>query len=162
MTDILWRFKDMTPRRFAAGEALMQQGRETGKLFVLKSGTVEVRRDDTVVTVISEPGAVLGEMSALLDRPHTASVVAATEVEAYGLDEGLKFLEDRPALALHVAMLLAERLDTTTALLTRLKANAAEKKRDTTLLERLIGFLTGQPPGDKKAGTENASQPRPR
>ena len=157
MTDILWRFEDMTPRHFAPGEALIRQGQETGQLFVLKSGTVEVRRDGTVVTAIAEPGSVLGEMSVLLDRPHTASVVAVGEVEAYGLDQGLKFLEDRPALALHVAMLLAERLDTTTGLLTRLKAGVADKQRDTSLFERLIGLLTGHPPGDKAAG-----QPRPR
>jgi CRP-like cAMP-binding protein len=152
MTDILWRFEDMTPKRFAAGDALTQEGRETGKLFVLKSGTVEVRRGGVVVATIGEPGAVIGEMSVLLDRPHTASVVAVTAVEAYGLDEGLKFLEQRPALALHVAVLLAERLDKTTGLLTRMKAGAAEKKRDTSLFERLIGFLTGHLPAG--AGAE--------
>jgi CRP-like cAMP-binding protein len=155
MTDILWRFEDMTPRAFAPGEALIEEGRETGKLYVLKSGTVEVRRQGVVVTTIAEPGAVFGEMSALLDRPHTATVVAATPVEAYGLEHGLKFLEDRPALALHVAVLLAERLDNTTGLLTRLKAGAAEKQHDTTLFERLIGFLTGHHPGEKGATTRS-------
>ena len=49
MTDILWRFADMTPRRFASGEALMEEGRETGKLYVLKSGTVEVLRRKATV-----------------------------------------------------------------------------------------------------------------
>jgi CRP/FNR family transcriptional regulator, cyclic AMP receptor protein len=147
MSEILARFADMTPRRFAAGDSLIEEGLETGKLFVLKSGTVEVRRQGLVVTAISESGAVLGEMSALLDRPHTATVVATTPVEAYGLDEGMAFLHARPALALHVAVLLAQRLETTTALLERLKSGAVGKKRDTTLLERLLGFLTGQPPG---------------
>ncbi|HVW93599.1 MAG TPA: cyclic nucleotide-binding domain-containing protein [Devosia sp.] len=144
MNDILWRFADLTPRRFAPGEVLIEEGLETGKLFVLKSGTVEVRRGGVAVTSIAEPGAVLGEMSALLDRPHTASVVATAPVEAYGLDNGVRFLADRPALALHVAQLLAQRLDTTTALLDRLKASAADKKRDTSLFDRLLGFLTGR------------------
>jgi CRP-like cAMP-binding protein len=143
MNDILWRFSDMTPRQFAAGDVLIEEGGETGKFFVLKSGTVEVRREGVPVTTIGEPGAVLGEMSALLDRPHTASVVATAPVEAYGLDNGMQFLAERPALALHVAQLLAQRLDTTTTLLDRLKAGAAEKKRDTSLFERLLGFLTG-------------------
>lgn len=144
MNDILWRFADLTPRRFAPGDVLIEEGRETGKLFVLKSGTVEVRREGVPVTSIAEPGAVLGEMSALLDRPHTASVVATAPVEAYGLDNGMQFLLDRPALALHVAQLLAQRLDTTTELLDRLKENAADKKRDTSLFDRLLGFLTGR------------------
>lgn len=143
MTDILSRFTDMTPRSFASGELLIEEGCETGKLFVLKSGRVEIRRDGVAVAAIGEPGAVLGEMSALLDRPHTASVVATGPVEAYGLDNGMSLLADRPALALHVAKLLAERLNTTTTLLDQLNRNAAEKKRDTSLFERLLGFLTG-------------------
>ncbi len=128
---------------------------------MLKSGTVEVRRSGTVVTTIDAPGAVLGEMSALLERPHTASVVAATDVEAYGLEDGIAFLRERPALALHVAALLAERLDTTTSLLNRLKAGAEEKKRDTSLIVRLLGFLAGQPPA-AEAKEAVAPQPRPR
>jgi CRP-like cAMP-binding protein len=159
MTDILWRFADMTPKSFGPGEALMEEGRETGRLYVLKSGTVEVRRHGVAVTQLAEPGAVLGEMSALLERPHTATVVAVTPVEAFGLDDGLKFLEARPALALHVAILLAQRLEATTALTAALKAGAVEKKRDTGLFERLLGFLTGHhPPPGEAAG----AQPRPR
>jgi len=141
--DILWRFEDMTPRQFGPGDVLIEEGLETGKLFVLKSGAVEIRRDGIPVTTIAEPGAVLGEMSALLDQPHTASVVATEPVEAYGLDNGLALLAERPALALHVAQLLAQRLETTTGLLDRLRAGAAGKKRDTSLFERLLGILTG-------------------
>jgi len=147
MTDILWRFEDMTPKVFAPGEALMEEGRETGKLFVLKSGTVEVRRRGTTITTIAEPGAVVGEMSALLDRPHTATVVAITPVEAYGLDQGIKFLEERPALALHVAAQLARRLENSTELLGRLRQGAVQKKADASFFERVIGVLTGNPPG---------------
>lgn len=160
MTDILWRFADMTPKHFAPGESLMEEGRETGRLFVLKSGAVAVRRAGVVITTISEPGAVLGEMSALLERPHTASVVATTPVEAYGLDDGIAFLEQRPALALHVATLLAQRLDTTTGLLGQMKAGAERTHRDTSLFERLLGLLTGHPAGRGSGAT--VSQPRPR
>ena len=146
MADILWRFADMTPKSFATGEKLIEEGRETGKLFVLKSGEVEVSRRGFTVVSIAEPGAVLGEMSALLDRPHTATVTAKTAVEAYGLDHGMKFLEERPALALHVAALLAQRLENTTDLAARLRQGAVAQKRDLTLFEKLFGFLTGQPP----------------
>ena len=126
-------------------------------------GVVEVRRHGVVISTIGEPGAILGEMSALLERPHTASVVAVTPVEAYGLDDGIAFLADRPALALHVATLLAQRLDTTTGLIGTLRAGAEQKKRDTSLFERLIGFLTGQAPaepGARRGG--RPAQPRPR
>ena len=156
MADILWRFADLAPRRFAAGEVLMEEGRETGKLFVLKSGTIEVRRRGTLIVTITEPGAVLGELSALLERPHSATVTATTAVEAYGVDDGLAFLADHPALALEVAQTLARRLETTTALVDRLKEGARETARDTGFFERLLGFLTGQ------HGRYGAPQPRPR
>ena len=147
MTDILRRFEDMTPKAFAPGEALMEEGRETGKLYVLKSGSVEVRRRGFKIVTISDPGAVLGEMSALLDRPHTATVTALTPVEAYGLEEGLKFLEARPALALHVAALLAKRLENSTELVARLRQGAVKQKADVGMFERLLGFLTGRASG---------------
>lgn len=157
MTDILGRFADMTPQRFAPGASLIEEMRESGRLFVLKSGTVEVRRKGTAVATITEPGAVLGEMSALLERPHTASVVAVTEVEAFGLDDGMAFLMTRPALAVHVAVLLAQRLDNTTRLMTRLKART-EQPRERTLIERVLGFLSDPPPRTPPS----ESQPRPR
>ena len=146
MADILWRFADMTPKSFAPGEKLIEEGRETGKLYVLKSGEVEVSRRGFTVASLAEPGAVLGEMSALLDRPHTATVVAITAVEAYGLENGMKFLEERPGLALHVAAGLARRLENTTDLVVRLRHGAVKKKADVSLFERLFGFLTGKPP----------------
>jgi CRP/FNR family cyclic AMP-dependent transcriptional regulator len=159
MAGILQRFDDMTPKRFAAGERLIEEGNETGKLFVLKSGAVEVRRAGRLITTISEAGAVLGEMSALLDRPYTASVVAIDEVEAYGLDDGVKFLESRPALALHVAVLLAQRLETTTALVQTLKRGQVARPRDAGLFGRLLGFLTGHSP-DKAVEPPKFDKPR--
>ena len=158
MTDILRRFKDLPHKTYAVGEMLLEEGRSSGRLFVLKSGTVTVIRDGVVIASIAEPGAVFGEMSALLDRPHSASVVAATPVEAWGFGDGLNYLEHHPALAVHVAVLLARRLENTTGLVTRLKTGAVEKRSDTGLFERLIGFLTGHPSGAKTG----SGQPRPR
>jgi len=40
-------------------------------------------KGDTVVAIITEPGAVLGEMSVLLDQPHTATVRAASDSAVY-------------------------------------------------------------------------------
>jgi CRP-like cAMP-binding protein len=159
MRDILSRFDGVAPAAFAAGESLIVEGRETGKLFVLKSGTVEIRRRGVVVTEISEPGAVLGELSLLLERPHTASVVAVTPVEAFGLADGLKSLAAQPELALHVAMLLAQRLESTTALLGRLKAAPAGTPQRRSLVERVLQLLTGQARG---AGTKQGGAPQPR
>jgi CRP-like cAMP-binding protein len=144
MLDILSRFDGVAPSVFAPGESLIVEGLETGKLFVLKSGTVEIRRRGVAVTEIAEPGAVLGELSLLLERPHTASVVAVTPVEAFGLADGIRSLEAQPELALHVAVLLAERLERTTVLVGRLKTAAAGTPRRRSLVERVMRLLTGE------------------
>lgn len=156
MPDILSRFEGVEPFVFAAGESLIVEGRETGKLFVLKAGTVEIRRRGVVVTTIAERGAVLGELSLLLERPHTASVVAVTPVEAFGLADGVKSLEAQPELALHVAILLAQRLERSTALLAQLKAAAAGTPQRRSLVERVLRLLTGEARADavgRRAGS---------
>jgi len=162
MSDILARLAGTPARTFAPGESLMQEGQETGRLFVLKSGTVEVRRRGVVVTQIGEPGAVLGEISTLLERPHTASVVAVTPVEVFALQGGRKSLEAEPGLALHLAVLLAQRLERSTAVLTALKGSAAGKPRRRSLVERVLALLTGHSAMDHGRGRPARRQPRPR
>ena len=152
MRDILSRFDGVSPSVFAPGETLITEGHETGRLFVLKSGTVEIRRHGVLVTEIAEPGAVLGELSLLLERPHTASVVAVTPVEAFGVAGGVNALEAQPELALHVAMLLAERLERTTGLVGRLKTASAGAPQRRSLVERVMRLLTGEARGAAPAG----------
>ncbi|RYH05829.1 MAG: cyclic nucleotide-binding domain-containing protein, partial [Alphaproteobacteria bacterium] len=52
---------------------LVQEGQKTGKLYVLKSGDLEIVRDGSLVASLGEAGAIVGEMSVLLDQPHTAT-----------------------------------------------------------------------------------------
>ena len=66
-------------RDVSAGTLVLHEGSKTGHLFVLIEGRLEVVKGDAVVAVLTEPGAVLGEMSVLLDQPHTATVRAASE-----------------------------------------------------------------------------------
>src|SRR5437879_5981446 len=73
-------------RNVSAGAFVIHEGGTTGHLYVLIEGRLEVLKGDTVVASIAEPGAVLGEMSVLLDsriprpcarrriRPFTSSV----------------------------------------------------------------------------------------
>lgn len=51
-------------------------GSKTGRLLILKKGTVAIVKEDTEIAKVAEPGAVFGELSVLLDQPHTADVRA--------------------------------------------------------------------------------------
>ena len=103
----------------APGMVLIEQGGKTGQLYVLKSGQLEVSRDGKHVSTIRTPGSVVGEMSVLLDVPQTAMVQAISEVEYFVVDNAIDVLRSHPEWLLQIARLLAQRVNATTALLTR-------------------------------------------
>ena len=106
----------------APGMTLIEQGGKTGQLYVLKEGQLEVLRDGKHVSTIKTPGAVVGEMSVLLDVPQSATVRAITEVEYFVIDKAIGILNSHPDWLLQIARLLAQRVNATTALLTRDKS----------------------------------------
>jgi CRP-like cAMP-binding protein len=57
---------------------------------------------------VAEPGAVFGELSALLDMPHTADVRALEDSQFHVADAAL--IGKDPVLLLHVAKILAQRI----------------------------------------------------
>ena len=100
------------PRRaIAAGGLLMEQGQAGGNLWVLITGEVEVLRDEVRVARIADSGAVFGEMSVLLGGPCTASVRALKDSTFAEVGSAEEFLAAQPEASLHVARLLARRLD---------------------------------------------------
>jgi len=110
MVDLLSQFKDHAVRRFAAGEPVLVAGEKSGVLLVLAEGVVEVRKEGVLVDTVKEPGAVLGEIAALLDDVHTADVTAAQPSALYVIERPREFLRDHPEFHLHVSALLARRL----------------------------------------------------
>jgi CRP/FNR family cyclic AMP-dependent transcriptional regulator len=102
----------------APGMVLVEQGGRSGQLYVLKQGAFEVERDGKHVTTLNAAGSVIGEMSVLLDLPHTATVKAMTEVDYYVIDNAVEILRTHPDWLLQIARLLAQRVNATTAMLT--------------------------------------------
>src|ERR1700692_2574131 len=79
-----------------AGTLILHEGGNSGHLYVLIEGRLEVLKGDTVVANIVEPGAVVGEMSVLLDQPHTATVRAASDSTIYEFADAASVLGGRP------------------------------------------------------------------
>jgi CRP/FNR family cyclic AMP-dependent transcriptional regulator len=93
---------------YRTGEAVLVAGSKTGRLLILKSGAVAILKGSVDIAKVDDPGAVIGELSALLDQPHTADVKALEDSEFYVADAAL--LEKDPIAVLHVARILAQRL----------------------------------------------------
>jgi CRP-like cAMP-binding protein len=111
MPSILAALRDHPVRHFAAGETVLAQGDCTGLLYFLIEGTVEVVKDDVTVATATEPGAVFGDLSALLGVPHTAAVRAVRASRFHVVTDSRAFLEQTPPACLHLCELLARRLD---------------------------------------------------
>ena len=70
MTDFLRHCTGGQERGIAAGTELLEEGHSTGHLYILLDGRLEVIKAGATVAVVSEPGALFGEMS-LLPRAHS-------------------------------------------------------------------------------------------
>src|SRR5260370_13296945 len=108
-------------RKVSAGTFVIHEGDTTGHLYVLVEGRLEVLKGDTIVASITEPGAVLGEMSVLLDQPHTATVRAASDSTIYEFSDAASVLREQPEVALLIARMLAQRLNVANTYLADIK-----------------------------------------
>ena len=98
-------------RDYKAGDIIFRQGDAADELYIVKSGTVEIRLGNRLLDTLPEL-SIFGEM-ALIDRsPRSATVVAATDTTIVPVGEKqVLFLVSRtPHFALNVMRILAERL----------------------------------------------------
>ena len=95
---------------YKAGETVLAAGSRTGRLLFLKHGAVAIVRQGIEIAWSAQPGTVFGEISALLNRPHTADVRTLEPSQFYVADAAALLAQDTVAL-LYVAAVLAERLD---------------------------------------------------
>src|ERR1700692_4218723 len=94
---------------YGPGETVFTEGTNTGRLLILKQGAVSIVKGGTEIAKVARPGAVFGELSALLNQPHTADVRTLEASEFHIADAAALLVED-PAALLYVAISLAQRL----------------------------------------------------
>jgi CRP/FNR family transcriptional regulator, cyclic AMP receptor protein len=104
-------------KTYQAGETVLANGSRTDELLILRNGNVAVVKEGIEIAKATEPGAVFGEISALLDCPHTADVRALTTSQFHVAQPAA--LQD-PAALFYVAAILARRLDRTNQALVEL------------------------------------------
>ena len=99
---------------------VLAAGSRTGQLLILSKGAVAIVKDATEIAKVTEPGAVFGELSALLDQPHTADVRALEPSQFHVANAAALLMQDLIAL-LYVAAVLARHLDGANQALIELK-----------------------------------------
>jgi CRP/FNR family transcriptional regulator, cyclic AMP receptor protein len=151
----LWqsRLAALPLESFEPGEPIFTEGTKTGRLLILKSGAVKIMKGDVEFAQVSEPGAVFGELSALLDAPHSADVVTV-EASEFHVADAQTLLKD-PVALLYVTVVLARRIDAANQGLLQLKTmlDAGEPAGliDATL-DKIEGLLSAVGTGFIRAG----------
>lgn len=128
-------------RDVAKGEELVTQGTPGRDLYVLESGGFVVERNGVPIATIDQPDSMIGEMSVLLGRPHSASVRAVSASKVRVVRDAMRILEKHPELALRIATLQSQRLDATSALLVELNRETAGKPSEQSLIGRIFSTL---------------------
>ncbi|MGP8049105.1 MAG: cyclic nucleotide-binding domain-containing protein [Desulfobaccales bacterium] len=112
------------PRKFPAGQVIIQEGDPGDSLFIMVSGEVEITKrltlvldEDTpkervMIRLKAEDGVYFGEMSLLESDPRSATVTALSDcrlLELYQKDF-LELVRNDPAMGLKLLLRLAELL----------------------------------------------------
>ena len=148
MTDLLEFCTDLPVASTRRGEVLIAEGAPPGRMLVLMTGSVTVERDGVPIARIDTPGAVLGEMSVVLDRPATATLRADGDVQVRVVEDPLRFLVEKPGAALAVLRTTASRLDGLTQYLVDVKEQLAGTEGHLGMMGQILDTLvhhTGAP-----------------
>jgi CRP/FNR family transcriptional regulator, cyclic AMP receptor protein len=119
-------FDTMPLATYQSGETVLAAGTKTGRLLILKKGAVAIKKKGTLIAEVTEPGAVFGELSALLNQPHTADVrtLEASEFRVAHAD----LLVEGPIVLLYVAAIMAQRLNLANEALVELKGELCRQR----------------------------------
>ena len=145
------RLQTIPTRTYAAGERVLEAGSTSGKLVFLKSGELGVMRGGVSITRVREPGAVFGEMSLLLEGPHTADVVAITPSICHIVEDARDFLLASPEMTAYVAAVLAHRLDAVTRYLVDVKSQFADAGNHLGMIDEVLETVMTRHPRAMRA-----------
>ncbi len=129
--------------QFDPEEIILKQGAIDGKVYLLRTGTVELLRDGVSLFMVWDKGVLFGEMSALLGVGHTLTVRALEPCTLQVVDSVEQLFETHSDIAWFISALLAKRLLDANKYFSglmqnfsRLKKNLAHQKK--TVLEKYM------------------------
>jgi CRP/FNR family transcriptional regulator, cyclic AMP receptor protein len=146
--------------KFKPGQILLAEGPGTDRMFILAAGEVEVLRGDTQVADIATPGAIFGEIAALLGGPHTATVRAVTEATAFRIEGARSLLMSHREISFHVSSILARRLTDATTYLADLKRQFADRSDHLGMVDQVLDTLVQRQRPAVKAGPSSSGDGR--
>jgi CRP/FNR family cyclic AMP-dependent transcriptional regulator len=158
VTDMLGLSEHLPVIELEPGQALVREGGRTADIWVLVSGSLQVLKGDVPVNVIRRPGAVVGEISVLLDTESNATVVAMEPSRLRHAVDGRALLLDNPEVTRFLAIGLAERLNFVTSYLADLQEQYGEAP-GLSMVPDVLSRLTEQRDGAARPGSARDPDP---
>ena len=154
MRTILSFCQRLPEQTFGPGEVLLAEGREERILYILIEGEVEVLKGDLQINTVSEPGAIFGEISVLLDLPHTATVKTLTSSRVYVVERASEFLQSHTDISYQLAKRLAQRVHSITTYLVDLKKQFEGQDDHFGMVDEVLENLVHQQAEECTPGSE--------
>jgi len=149
MNDVLDLCRGLPELRIAKGDTLIDEAVRSDRLYVLKTGAFEVVRNGVRIVSVGEPGAFMGEISAVLGSLPTASVVATEDSTVHVVDDASASVRRQPELTYAIARLLARRLSAVTAYLVDIKRQYADSNTHLGLMDEVLANLIEMHPAQR-------------
>jgi signal-transduction protein with cAMP-binding, CBS, and nucleotidyltransferase domain len=144
-------------KTFEEGDQVIEEGGAPGQLLFLESGTAEVSKAGLRLAKVRDKGAVFGEMSVLLNTPHTATVSAASAATFRIAEDPEGFMASNPDVAMYIARTLAGRLDGLNKYLVDVKAQFSEFDDHVSMVDGVLDSLMNR----QRRDIERRPQPGP-
>ena len=132
----------------AAGGVLITEGQPVQGIFFLESGEVEVLKDGVLIAEVYVTGAVFGDMAFLLGTAPTATVKAITPCVFRHVADPADFFRRQPEVALHMAAILARRLDSLNRYLVDIKHQFKDRSDHLGIIDEVLDALMHKHPRD--------------
>ena len=143
----------------AKGDVLIQENVRENRLFVLKRGAFDIVRGGVRIVRIRDPGAFLGEISAVLGSAPTANVIAADDSVVHVVNEASASVRTQADLTYAIAQLLAKRLSAVTAYLVDIKRQYADSNTHLAMMDQVLGSLISMQSNAIETGSERSDVP---
>jgi len=144
MSNVLDSCRGLPVVELQPGDTILREGGTDKTLYVLIEGAVEVSKEDLSLNVVTQPGALFGEVAVLLDAPHIATVQVVEPTRVHVVEDGPALLTSHPELALSVARLVASRLQQVTGYLADLKRQYEDQGNHLEMVHEVLDSLLSE------------------
>ena len=129
-----------------AGQVVIEEGQPFAGVLLLEAGELEVLKRGVRIAQIYEPGAVLGEMSWLLATLPTATVRTRTPATFRQVANPDVFFREHPDAAIHLATILARRVDSLNRYLVEIKNQFKDQAGHLGIIDEVLDALMQKHP----------------